>query len=204
MFELSPVISQIIDWCMTLFAAIAGCYITYFIFFVGKKADIARERLDKVYYPLFSAIERDIYKKLPRELCDENIRAIRVIAENGGMLVDPSLLWLVKQYEKSPNCSQKEYQNFKYTFWDGHDYKTPTSYLTYWFDICQHIDQTYDKLCMQCFLPHRDRAYRLNNNQYPNNFRWMLSFLRIQIPYIAVFLMFVFILLATGNALIGI
>ena len=197
MFELSSTVLQIIDWFVLLFAAFIGAYITYTVFCIGKKADVARERVDKVYYPLFSAIEKDLYKKLPRELCDQNVKKVRDIVKKGGILVDPSLFWLVQQYEKSPNCSKDEYQDFNYSFWTGHDYKSPTSYLTYWFEICQHIDQTYDRLSRECFLPRRDRYYRLNNEQYPNNFRWILSFLRTQIPFMAIDLFLLFLILAS-------
>lgn len=159
----------------TLLAAALGAWFSIIVFRGGKRSDVAREQLDKVYAPAFRLVEPFLFQKLPRQKCDELVAALNEIALTGGILTDPALVAAIETYWRAPDGDLENYPSYQYKFLD-----TTPCYLTSWFDICNHIDRTYDVLCKKSFLPIRSIYYRLNRDQYINRLKWAINLLRVE------------------------
>lgn len=169
-------LSDLISAAFTLIAAGIGAYITMQTFQGSKKINASNLQLEKVYGPIFQLLEPCLYQKLPREQCEPVVQKIKQIVLKGSFLSDPALKGLIEEFERSRNCSKEEYEAFQYS--SKLFSNTPNHYLEYWFEICNHIDQTYDRLCIVCAYPLRSRGYRLDHQQYCNSFRTTLALLR--------------------------
>ena len=182
---------SIVQSISNIFSAILGALITLCVFRIGKKSEVSRERLDRVYSILFQTIEPYLYQNLPLQECDKIVSALNEIVDAGGILSSPSLRHKIKQYLKHPRHEISNYQTFQYSL-----YADETSYLTQWYEICSEIDNTYDLLCKNAMLPVRSLSYRINYRQYINRLQWLLHTLIFLIPYISLLIfvsMFVFL-----------
>lgn len=189
----NSVVQLIIQSLSTILAALIGALLAWKVFSSGKKADTARERLNAVYAEAFKIIEPVMYRIISREDCNLIVSKLDDIAKSGGVLTDPKLSSLIERYTKSPEGDKADYPNYKYS-----RFSLQNCYLEKWFDICENIEQTYDQLCKQSFLPLRSVAYRLERNQYINGWRWFLNFLKIVWPGISLFiLLFALVVLST-------
>lgn len=194
---LQEYLSDLISAAFTLIAAGIGAYITMQTFQGSKKINASNLQLEKVYGPLFQLIEPHLYQKLTREQCENLVRKIQQIVSEGSFLSDPALKGLIETFERSKNCSKEEYEEFQYS--SSRFTNTPNHYLEYWFEICNHIDQTYDRLCIICAYPLRSRGYRLEHQQYCNSFRTTLALLRFYgLPLLIFFITMLAMLLAIG------
>lgn len=157
----------------SLLSAIIGAMFAVVVFRGGKQSDVAREQLDRVYAKAFRLVEPVMYQNISRKKCDLLVVELHKIAAAGGALTDPQFIIALARYKKAPSGDKNDYPSFEYRF---HDQKH--CYLTYWYDICSHIDQYYDILCRKSFLPIRRIDYRLERNQYINRSIWMINLLR--------------------------
>lgn len=176
-------LNTIVQALSGLLSATIGAMFALVIFRGGKRADAARERLDKVYLKAFRLIEPVMYQNISRKKCDWLVSQLHEITVAGGILADPQLLDALEHYQRSPAGDESDYPNFKYSFFNPRH-----CYLTCWCEICRHIDQNYDILCRQAFLPIRSLSYRLNRNQYINRFTWFINLLRFTWTEITVLL----------------
>lgn len=185
MFLLQEYLSDFISAAFTLIAAGIGAYITMQTFQGSKKINASNLQLEKVYGPIFQLLEPNLYQKLPREQCEPVVQKIKQIVFKGSFLSDPALKGLIEGFEQSRNCSKEEYETFQYS--NSIFTHAPEHYLKYWFEICNHIDKTYDRLCITCAYPLRSRGYRLDHQQYCNSFRTTLALLHFYGPSLFIF-----------------
>lgn len=143
--------------------------------------DISRERLEKVYHPLFVSIEPFLYKNnLSLEQVQPFIDTYLEIEEKHSLLIYPSLRYFMCLL-RNGRCS------FTTDKYDNNG----------WFTICDYVTKEYDKLCKKSHLPVRSIAYRINNEQYRNKYQLYLGFLYLNIPNILLFgiMLFLWLLL---------
>lgn len=130
---------------------------------------VARERLDKVYHPLFLEIEPFLYKKVSLNDISAFLSKYYELESSYSLLIDPVLRQEIR-WLKNPSALQE----------DKYDYN-------HWFRICDQISKTYDKLCKQAHIPVRSISYRINYRQYRSKIRMILACIWIELPAIAFF-----------------
>lgn len=175
-------IPDLVSASSTLLAAVIGALFTLLVHRGGKRSEAAREQLDKVYAPSFVLIEESLYKNISAEECDLLVNNLEGVAHGGGVLTDPRLIDLITRYKLHGKDENFDYKHFKYRF-----FKYEPSYLSYWFDICSHIDKTNDVLRKRSFLPIRSVRYRLRRGQYINGVVWVLNFFKVEWPSMVFF-----------------
>lgn len=189
---------NVVNISATLLTAIGGAWLTMLVFRGGKKADAANRRLEKVYGPLFEIIEPYLFCKMPRAQCADLVNRIDTIVSNGGYLLDPDLKDMIRFFRRSSDCSPKQYKEYQYRALRLYS-DTPDFYLEYWFQICQHINRTYDELCLICSYPLRSRGYRLGHKQYASALRTNLAWIRFLAPAIIWFIVMCLMLFLSMN-----
>ena len=149
--------------------------ITFSLGYFNRKMPVSRERLDKVYHPLFLSIEPYLYREdITFEDIQPFIECYQKIEAEHSMLIYPSL-----RHWMSLICKKKElYPGDKYTTSD-------------WFIICNYVSKEYDKLCVYSCIPLRSVAYKLNRKQYSSKFKMYLGYVYLYILPLFYFLVFV-------------
>lgn len=130
---------------------------------------VARERLDKVYHPLFLEIEPFLYKKVSLDDISPFLSKYYELENSHSLLIDPVLRQEIRWLEKPSALQENKY---------GYDQ---------WFRICDQISKTYDKLCKQAHIPIRSISYRINYEQYHSKIRMVFACIWIELPAIAFF-----------------
>lgn len=135
----------------------------------ASRSQIAKERLEKVYHPLFLSIEPFLYKEVVFEEITPFIECYCVLEEKYSLFIQPSF----RQHMKSLCCRRKLQEADKYS--DAE-----------WVTICDYISKEYDRLCRQAHIPLRSTGYRLDHKQYRSKFSMYLGLLLINLPAIIV------------------
>lgn len=130
---------------------------------------VARERLDKVYHPLFLEIEPFLYKKVSLDDISPFLSKYYELENSHSLLNDPVLRQEIRWLEKPSALQENKY---------GYNQ---------WFRICDQISKTYDKLCKQAHIPVRSISYRINYEQYHSKIRMIFACIWIELPAIAFF-----------------
>ena len=130
---------------------------------------VARERLDKVYHPLFLEIEPFLYKKVSLDDISPFLSKYYELENTHSLLIDPVLRQEIRWLEKPSALQENKY---------GYNQ---------WFRICDQISKTYDKLCKQAHIPVRSISYRINYEQYHSKIRMIFACIWIELPAIAFF-----------------
>lgn len=130
---------------------------------------VARERLDKVYHPLFLEIEPFLYKKVSLDDIYPFLSKYYELENSHSLLIDPVLRQEIRWLEKPSALQENKY---------GYNQ---------WFRICDQISKTYDKLCKQAHIPVRSISYRINYEQYHSKIRMIFVCIWIELPAIAFF-----------------
>lgn len=130
---------------------------------------VARERLDKVYHPLFLEIEPFLYKKVSLNDIGAFLSKYYELESSYSLLIDPVLRQEIR-WLKNPSALQE----------DKYDYN-------HWFRICNLVSKTYDKLCKQSHIPIRSVSYRINYRQYHSKIRMVFAVIWIEFPVIVFF-----------------
>lgn len=142
---------------------------------ISRKANhssVARERLDKVYHPLFIAIEPYLYKNgLVYNDVVPFLTVYRTIEKKYSLLITPSLRQELNLLDEVKNSC----------------FSTNKNGYNHWFQICTHISKEYDKLCRQSYLPVRNISYRLYYKQYRSKISMIFAFICLQLPAIIIF-----------------
>ena len=130
---------------------------------------VARERLDKVYHPLFLEIEPFLYKKVSLDDISPFLSKYYELENSHSLLIDPVLRQEIRWLEKPSALQENKY---------GYNQ---------WFRICDQISKTYDKLCKQAHITVRSISYRINYEQYHSKIRMIFACIWIELPAIAFF-----------------
>lgn len=130
---------------------------------------VARERLDKVYHPLFLEIEPFLYKKVSLDDISPFLSKYYELENSHSLLIDPVLRQEIRWLEKPSALQENKY---------GYNQ---------WFRICDQISKTYDNLCKQAHIPVRSISYRINYEQYHSKIRMIFACIWIELPAIAFF-----------------
>lgn len=130
---------------------------------------VARERLDKVYHPLFLEIEPFLYKKVSLDDISPFLSKYYELENSHSLLIDPVLRQEIRWLEKPSALQENKY---------GYNQ---------WFRICDQISKTYDNLCKQAHIPVRSISYRINYEQCHSKIRMIFACIWIELPAIAFF-----------------
>ena len=132
----------------------------------SNRASVAKERLEKVYHPLFMKIEPWLYKDINRIDLEKFIAFFNCIQEEYSLYIYPSLRYAVGSLEdRIIKSSSKDFNE-------------------QWFLICDYICRDYDKLCRWAYMPVRSIAYRLNKNQFKKKAGMLCALLLLNLPFI--------------------
>ena len=132
----------------------------------------ARERLDKVYHPLFIAIEPFLYKDgLAYNDVVPFLTVYHTIEKEYSLLITPSFRQEIDTLEKAGDPC----------------FSTDKNGYNHWFQICKRISKEYDKLCRQSYLPIRSISYRFYYKQYSSKISMIFAFIWLQLPAIIIF-----------------
>ncbi len=197
MFNTPEQMWNLLNIIATLLTTLIGAWFTMQVFHGGKKADAANMQLEKVYGPLFTLVEPYLFHKMDRKQCAALVNQIEQIVLNGGYLADPMLKDLIRNFRTAKDCTPKQYNEYQHK-WLYVFTETPDHYLEYWFRICNHIDRTYDKLCLICSYPLRNRSYRLDRKQYVNSFRFVFAWMIFLLPILIWFALILIILIMSA------
>lgn len=178
-----------------ILCALLGALFAFLIFRGGKQSEVARERLNSVYAPIFKRIEPFLYRNISLAECDKIVCELKDLARQGGVLTSPSLLYLIDWYLEHPREDLKSYKSYTYKYLE-----TKSCYLTDWYRICAEVDRTYDALCRDAFLPIRKISYRLDYKQYISKLRWVISSFIFNFPYVLMLLLACLLVLALSQA----
>ena len=142
-------------------------------YMLGRSANlmsISRERLEKVYHPLFLSIEPFLYKQITFEEITPFIDCYNTLEKDFLLFIHPSL----QQYMRCICSRKKLLPADKYSSGE-------------WYAICNHISREYDRLCKRAYIPIRSVAYRLNYKQYSSKISMYLGLLWLHLPAILFF-----------------
>ena len=179
------IMENVLNSLSTVVAALIGSYVTVLIFRNERYSEVARERLDNVYAPAFRLIEPYLYKKISRHKFNALVTELEEIALSGGILTDPEFLARLTFCKKTPERNIADnLKKYEYRF-----FGESSCYLDYWFDLCHHIDQTYDALCHKAFLPVRSISYRLDRGQYIHRLIWWFYCFKFLLPQWLIFVL---------------
>lgn len=143
----------------------------------ANQSSTARERLDKVYHPLFISIEPLLYKSVNYDDVSSFLDKYYELEEKYSLLLTPRLRQLIRNLpkQKTPYSKVEDYNP--------------------WFEICKYISKDYDKLCRQAHLPVRSISYRLFYGQYSSKLSMVFMAIYLSMPAIifaTLLLVFVF------------
>lgn len=163
--------STILEILLNPFVSVLIGGLTIFFSFNHNRSSCARERLDKVYGPLFLAIEPFLYRKgLSYDDVSSFISTYNDLEQRYHLLINPSLYLMMHQLSRDNACFVSDK--------DGYNH---------WFRICRQISKEYDKLCRQSYLPVRSIEYRLHYQQYSSKLSMFLASAYLQLPAIIIF-----------------
>lgn len=135
--------SDLLNFIGILFTAIISLY----IFKSDDSKILARERHDKLIFPLFNLLEPSLYQNFQTDILNA---ALKIIETNRN-LADGDLLNLHYLISKSPSKDS-------------------------FIKLCTYVDKSYDKSCRKLGLKTRSATYRILRHQYKNVFQ-LLTYL---------------------------
>lgn len=151
-------------------SAIIGC-LTIFISRNHNRSSSARERLEKVYNPLFLAIEPFLFREgLTFNDVSTFVSVYRSLEDQYYLLITPSLRLKMHQLKQENPC-----------------FVTDKNGYNHWFQICKQISKEYDKLCHHSYLPVRNMEYRLYHRQYSSKISMLFVSVWFHLPAIIIF-----------------
>lgn len=157
----------VITLCIGVISFLLGC--------ANRRMPVSRERLEKVYHPLFLSIEPYLYKKdVTFEDIQPFVKCYQKIEKRHSMLIYPSL-----RHWMGLICTNKKLR-------PGDKYRESD-----WFMICNYVSREYDKLCFNSCIPLRSVAYRLNRNQYSSKAKMYLGYAYLYLLPLIAFIIFV-------------
>lgn len=124
---------------------IATVLVSVYIFKSDLPFDYAKEKHEKLIFPLFDLVEPFLYQQANDVLWEKIFNVI----EKNKSFADGTLISLLYYCKKQPN-----HQNF--------------------ISLCTYIDRAYDKSCKRLKLKRRSIEYRINRNQYKNKIYFFL------------------------------
>jgi len=139
---------------------------------VNDKNDTAKQMVEKIYFPIFDLIEKDLYREITLDQAIDYGNKILDIIHQNPMYVYPSL----KTY--AHNLAQSVESNFSENF----------------IRLCWSVEKHYDKYSKRVGLPLRSYAYRINNRQYEDRYQLFFYLLRLMFPQLLMYLAFSIIL----------
>lgn len=151
---------------ITLFLGILTLIITR----TSNRSATARERLDKVYHPLFMSAEPLLYRPVSFNDLRSFILFYRKLESDYSLLISPTL-----------RCAMYSLCNSSNPCPDNSGTDNP------WYYVCKVISREYDHLCRMSYLPVRSVSYRYNRAQYSSRVSLFFAFLWIQLPAIIFF-----------------
>lgn len=116
----------------------------------ANRSAVARERLEKVYHPLFLSLEPFLYKPaITKEEITPFLNLYKDLEEKYSILISPELRWQMQllSADDFPIIHKK-------------DVSDP------FFSVCKDVSHEYDKLCRLAHLPTRSLDYRNHHNQF--------------------------------------
>lgn len=134
------------------------------------RISISRERLEKVYHPLFLRIEPYLYKNVTYEDISSFVDYYYALEKEFSLLIHPSL----RQEMKYIRNRKKSLQDSKYSIGD-------------WLRICDLVSKEYDHLCKRSYIPIRNTEYRLNYKQYRSKISMYFGMFYLNLPAIVLF-----------------
>lgn len=169
---------QLLD--LTLYPTIAFLVgvMTVHLGYNTNRISISKERLEKVYHPLFLRIEPYLYKDVTYEDIPSFVDYYYALEKEFSLLIHPSL-----RQKMSSIYNRKELLPAdKYSHSD-------------WSHVCDLISKEYDRLCKHAHIPIRNTAYRLNSKQYKSKISMYFGMLYLNLPAILIFSLALLVLL---------
>lgn len=161
-------LSQIVELLLNPFVSVLIGILTIWITRNANRSSTARERVEKVYHPLFIAIEPYLYKTgLSYDNVAPFLAVYYEIESKHSLLISPVLRQEIHHLNEEESCFTTD----KYGY-------------NLWFQICTHVSKEYDKLCRQSYLPTRTISYRLSNKQYRSRISMIFVSIWLQLPAI--------------------
>ena len=161
-------LSQIVELLLNPFVSVLIGILTIWITRNANRSSTARERVEKVYHPLFIAIEPYLYKTgLSYDNVAPFLAVYYEIESEHSLLISPVLRQEIHHLNEEESCFTTD----KYGY-------------NLWFQICTHVSKEYDKLCRQSYLPTRTISYRLSNKQYRSRISMIFVSIWLQLPAI--------------------
>ncbi|SCI69915.1 Uncharacterised protein [uncultured Clostridium sp.] len=115
----------------------------------NNKYKVARERLEKAYYPLFRELEPNLYKDINLEDWNRFRIKFNSIDSKHELLIEPHLRDMVNITDKVINGKHLKKDRIKH------------------FNIvCRIIEKDYDLLCSLSHMPKRNLYYIIDNKQF--------------------------------------
>lgn len=115
----------------------------------NNKYTVARERLEKAYYPLFRELEPNLYKDINIENWNRFQTKFDSIDYKYPLLIEPHLRDMINITDKIINGNHLKKDRIKY------------------FNIvCKIIEKDYDLLCLLSHMPKRNLFYIIDNKQF--------------------------------------
>lgn len=134
---------------------------------------VARERVEYVYHPLFTAIEPYLYKNVMPKDVKPFLDKFKELDAKYSLLIYPSLRqhigFFINQSSPADPLALEDSE---------------------WFLICDYVCKDYDKLCRIAHLPVRSIAYRLNKKQFKTKLDLCIALLRFFLPHIVFITLF--------------
>lgn len=134
------------------------------------RISVSKERLEKVYHPLFLRIEPYLYKDVTYKEISSFIDYYHTLEKDFSLLIHPSL----RQQMKCICDRAKLLPSDKYSSGD-------------WTVICDLISTEYDRLCKRTYIPVRNTTYRLNYKQYKSKISMYFGMFWLNLPAILFF-----------------
>lgn len=164
MINLDNLLNLILTVSVTLISAFLGFKAAG----VNDRNSTSKYMLEKVYFPIFNLIEKDLYKEISLAQAIEYGHKILDIINQNPMYVYPSLKLYTEYLIESNKNTYKE--NFKH--------------------VCWSVEKYYDKFSKRIGLPLRSYAYRINTQQYENRSQLLLYCFLLKLPELLIDIVF--------------
>lgn len=136
---------------------------------ITDKNNTAKQMIEKIYFPIFNLIEKDLYKDITlTQAIDYGNKTLDIINQNP-MYAYPSLKMYAYDLTQSDETNFNE--NFK--------------------RLCWSVEKHYDKYSKCIGLPLRSYSYRINNHQYENKDQLLFYIFRLIFPQLLIYIGFI-------------
>lgn len=160
MIEFNDTVQTVINSLINIAIAVLGSRISMKIANRDRQAVAAKTILENVYSPLFAMIEPYLYREISIDECKTVVNKIDRRIHREIHLTYPELLSFVNKLKIVLSEDEKSITG------KNRPCRLPNSYVSLWMEICDHIDHTYDKLCISCSYPIRSIKYRIDRSEY--------------------------------------